>query len=114
MRLVSDLRSEVLANGVKWANDPVATLVETLIAAESGEPASVVEAQVDTPLEPLTERERDLLRFLSLGYSNSDLSDRLAVSENTVKFHLRNIYAKLGVGSRMQAVQAARHYRLVD
>lgn len=114
MRLVGDLRAEGLASGVKWGNDPVAALVEALIAAESGGAGSAEETPVEAPLEPLTQRERDLLHFLALGYSNAGLSDRLAVSENTVKFHLRNIYAKLGVGSRMQAVQAARHYRLVD
>jgi LuxR family maltose regulon positive regulatory protein len=114
MRLVGDLRAEGLASGVKWGNDPVAALVEALLAAESGAAGASEEAPVEAPLEPLTQRERDLLYFLALGYSNSDLSDRLAVSENTVKFHLRNIYAKLGVSSRMQAVQAARHYRLVD
>lgn len=58
--------------------------------------------------EPLSERELHVLRLLCEGASNRDLAAHLAISENTVKYHLKNLYSKLGVGSRAQAIRAAR------
>ena len=62
----------------------------------------------------LTEREKDLLRMMAGGYSNHDLAERLSVSENTVKWHLRNVYDKLNTRNRLQAVSIARHLGLID
>ncbi|MFT3720291.1 LuxR C-terminal-related transcriptional regulator [Pseudorhodoferax sp.] len=59
------------------------------------------------PAMPLSEREQHVLRLLCEGASNRDLATQLAVSENTVKFHLKNLYGKLGVGSRAQAISVA-------
>lgn len=50
-----------------------------------------------------SEREQDVLLFLSHGYSNMEIADRLGISQNTVKTHLKNIYGKLGVTNRTQA-----------
>lgn len=58
--------------------------------------------------EPLSEREQHVLRLLCEGASNRDLAAHLAISENTVKFHLKNLYGKLGVGSRVQAIRAGQ------
>ncbi|MEF7615106.1 LuxR C-terminal-related transcriptional regulator [Aquincola sp. MAHUQ-54] len=63
-------------------------------------------------LSPLSEREQEMLLFLCNGVSNKEIATRLFVSENTVKFHLKNIYAKLSVGNRAQAINAARALRL--
>lgn len=54
--------------------------------------------------EPLTERERQILGLLESGLSNPELSRELAVSLSTIKAHLRNIFAKLGVKNRTQAI----------
>ncbi len=62
----------------------------------------------------LTEREKDLLRMLASGYSNQHLAERLAVTENTVKWHLKNVYDKLNTRNRLQAVNTARHLGLID
>jgi LuxR family transcriptional regulator, maltose regulon positive regulatory protein len=53
-------------------------------------------------------REQEVLMSLSDGLSNGEISDRLAISENTVKTHLENIYRKLGVNSRTQAIAQVR------
>jgi LuxR family maltose regulon positive regulatory protein len=58
--------------------------------------------------EALTSREREILSYLAAGDSNREMAERIFVSENTVKFHLKNIYSKLGVGTRIQAISAAR------
>jgi LuxR family maltose regulon positive regulatory protein len=66
------------------------------------------ERQPDELIEPLTERERDVLRFLPSRLTLREIADELYVSVNTVKFHLRLIYRKLGVSSRVEAAEAAR------
>src|ERR1700722_19478108 len=55
-------------------------------------------------IEPLSHRELEVLRMLDLGCSNKGIGERLFISENTVKVPLRNVNAKLAVGSRTQAV----------
>ncbi|HEC10917.1 MAG TPA: hypothetical protein ENI86_15340 [Acidimicrobiales bacterium] len=59
-------------------------------------------------VEPLTEREMAVLRFLPTAMSQREIAGELFVSPNTVKTHCRAIYRKLGVGNRKAAVQAAR------
>ena len=54
--------------------------------------------------ENLTEKEFEVLSFLGHGYSNKEIAQRLFVTEHTVKAHLTNIYAKLGVTNRLSAV----------
>jgi DNA-binding CsgD family transcriptional regulator len=56
----------------------------------------------------LSMREREVLALLAGGLTNKELARRLNVSENTVKTHLANVYEKLGVGGRVQAVMAAQ------
>jgi two-component system nitrate/nitrite response regulator NarP len=56
------------------------------------------------PMSELTPRERELLAALSEGRSNAQLAARFEISIQTVKFHLKNVYEKLGIGNRAQAV----------
>ncbi len=66
-----------------------------------------------TTTQPLSDREKEMLLYLADGLSNRDMAQRLFVSENTIKFHLKNIYAKLGVANRLQAINASREIGLV-
>ena len=61
----------------------------------------------------LTEREVQLLRLLSRGSSTPQVAERMSISENTVKTHIRNILAKLEVGTRAEAVAKAVHLNLI-
>jgi two-component system nitrate/nitrite response regulator NarP len=63
-----------------------------------------VRALQHDPSEQLTARERALLAALARGLNNRDLGTELGISVNTVKFHLRNLYDKLGINSRAQAI----------
>ncbi|WP_439638604.1 LuxR C-terminal-related transcriptional regulator [Nevskia sp.] len=65
------------------------------------------------PLEALTDREKEILVFLANGVSNKEMASRIFVSENTIKFHLKNIYSKLAVSSRVQAITAGRQLGLI-
>lgn len=64
-------------------------------------------------IEPLTRRELQILGLVCDGYSNQEISDRTDISVPTVKYHLLNIFGKLGVRRRTQAVAVAVHLRLV-
>lgn len=55
----------------------------------------------------LTERELDVLRAVARGLSNKEIGEALGIATNTVQVHLRNIFAKLGVGDRTEAVAYA-------
>lgn len=60
-----------------------------------------------TPLDLLTPREREVLALLTDGSSTGDIADRLGVSVNTVRTHVRSVLHKLGVHHRTMAIQAA-------
>jgi LuxR family maltose regulon positive regulatory protein len=64
-------------------------------------------------MEPLTARERDVLRWVLEGASNREIAYRLVLSVNTVKKHVLNIYGKLNVQSRAQAIAKARRFNLL-
>jgi LuxR family maltose regulon positive regulatory protein len=64
-------------------------------------------------VEPLTGRELEVLELLAAGLSNRAIADRLCISLNTLQRHTSNLYGKLGVHSRMQAVLAARQLGLL-
>ena len=58
----------------------------------------------------LSSRERQILALMSEGLANTDIADRLAISEKTVRNHTSNIFDKLGVWSRAQAIVFARDH----
>ena len=63
-------------------------------------------------IEPLSERELDVLRLLGTDLGGPDIARELIVSLNTVRTHTKNIYAKLGVNNRRAAVRRARELDL--
>ncbi|GIF00837.1 LuxR C-terminal-related transcriptional regulator [Paractinoplanes rishiriensis] len=66
-----------------------------------------------TLVEPLTSRERTMLRYLQGTLSHVEIAAVLCISVNTVKTHVKNIYRKLGAGRRKEAVRLARELRLL-
>ena len=67
----------------------------------------------DPPIEPLTEREKEVLKLLAQGKSNKEIAAALVISERTVKFHVSAIMGKLGAGNRTEAVSLAAQRGLV-
>jgi two-component system nitrate/nitrite response regulator NarP len=108
-----DVSREVMALGGAGfcsKSDAPEVLLDTVAAVGAGrmvfpyvDPRSLEE----DPFRSLTRRERELLDSLAKGASNVELAKELGVSVNTVKFHLRNLYDKLAVRNRAEAV--ARH-----
>jgi DNA-binding CsgD family transcriptional regulator len=68
---------------------------------------------MDAPAEPLTEREKGILERMAAGLSDQQIAGALFLSPNTIKWHNRQIYAKLGVHNRLQAIAQARLLGLV-
>ena len=64
---------------------------------------SVLADEPDDPLEPLSARQLEVLDLVADGHSYHEIAQRLFISTNTVKFHLRSIYLQLGVNNRMAA-----------
>ncbi len=64
-------------------------------------------------VEPLTERELEVLRLMAAGLSNREIAGELVLAMGTVKAHLHNIYGKLGVRGRTQAAARARELELL-
>jgi LuxR family maltose regulon positive regulatory protein len=74
---------------------------------------SLPPALAEAALDPLTDRELEVLGLLAEGLSNKEIADRLVVAPSTVKQHLKNIYGKLDVHSRTQAVVRGRELALL-
>ena len=68
---------------------------------------------VDLIVDPIIERELDVLRLLDSDFSNRDIAARLFISLDTVKSHTKHLYAKLGMHNRQQAVTRARDLELL-
>lgn len=69
--------------------------------------------QPHLPGNDLTERERDVLRCLVDGLNNNEIAEKLVISLGTVKYHVSNIFQKLAVDSRVEAVKLAIERKLV-
>jgi LuxR family maltose regulon positive regulatory protein len=65
-------------------------------------------------VEPLTTREVEVLKFINAGSSNQDIAGQLVISIATVKRHISNIYTKLGVKSRTQAVAIGKELKILE
>jgi two-component system nitrate/nitrite response regulator NarP len=95
------------AAGFSPRNGPVDGLLETCASVAAGQmvfPFLDVRDLQSDPIHQLTKRERALLEALSRGLSNRQIAAEFDISANTVKFHLSNLYEKLSVTSRTQAV----------
>ncbi len=64
-------------------------------------------------IEPLSDREVQVLRLLDSRLNNEDIGRELYVSVNTIRTHIRNIYSKLGVNRRREAIDKAKELKLI-
>ena len=83
-----------------------------LIAPSVG-PIGATDETMATPVEPLTPRETDVLELVGEGLPNKAIASRLGISDQTVKFHVASICAKLGASNRTDAVRRALERGLI-
>jgi DNA-binding NarL/FixJ family response regulator len=88
-------------------SDEPSVLVDSIAAVARGRmslPYVDLQALTTDPFSELTSRERELLTALANGWTNLQIASRIGISRNTVKYHLKNLYDKLGVSNRAMAV----------
>jgi len=107
--LLKDAEAEEVANAVRAAYAGEVTLdpaVARLLAQR------MRERKAAPPVEPLTEREREVLRLVAQGLSNKEIATALVITERTARTYVSNILGKLGLASRTQAALYALEHRL--
>lgn len=104
---------------------PLAGLETVIATAQAGlatpieaglpepEPAGPVSSTAPALVEPLTDRELEVLRLIAAGLTNREIAEQLSVVVGTVKAHNNNIYGKLGASNRVQALARARELGLL-
>jgi LuxR family transcriptional regulator, maltose regulon positive regulatory protein len=111
--MLLDLRkaSEKQASG---SDDELKEYVDKLLSAfEQPSDASRPHILQSKPVDPLSQRELEILRLIAMGLSNRDISERLFIALSSVKGHNQMIFSKLHVQSRTEAVARARELRLL-
>ena len=90
--------------------------MRSMAAACGGKPAPVPPDGAAPPeglIEPLSARETEVLGLVASGFSNAEIGEKLFISLGTVKRHINNIFAKLEVHSRTQAVARATNLKIL-
>jgi len=108
------------AKGIVFKRFAVETLMDAIRAVRDGHvwmpaalQACVIGELREPPHEPLTRREREVVRHVAAGLRNSEVASKLFISEDTVKTHLANIFQKLGVRDRVQLTRYALRLGIV-
>ena len=118
---------ETLIKSMKAEDGRIKEYVGTLLAAFADKESHPFGSAQDKPsapnrrlsipqplIEPLSNRELEVLNLIAEGLSNREIGLRLYLSPNTIKRHANNIYEKLGVHSRTEAVAKARILNILD
>lgn len=112
--LLKDAPSEKLGEAIRGASRGESFLQPSVAAKVVAEFARLKKKPAILPLiEPLSEREREVLRLIVDGGSNREIADALFLAEGTVKNHITNILGKLGVRDRTQAALKAKENDLL-
>jgi len=107
--LLKNVTAEELAKAIQAAQGGFSTL-----APEATQALIHTDRQRTNIGFDLTKKEREILVLLVKGLSNLEISNQLSISMATVKYHLTNIFSKLGVKNRVEAVTTALEHNLVD
>jgi DNA-binding NarL/FixJ family response regulator len=106
--LQKNVTASELGNAIRSAHNGRMTLSQEAVQVLAN-----TNSQTHLPGNELTERERDVLKGMVEGLNNNEIADKLVISLGTVKFHISNIFQKLGVDSRVEAVKMAIEQKIV-
>jgi LuxR family maltose regulon positive regulatory protein len=106
-RRILDAYERLPAPSAIWPAQPPAT------PWNSGEIEAGPQDDADSMVEPLTDREREVLALIARGLTYKEIAEELVISLNTVRFHVKAVYGKLNVHRRAQAVQKARQRHIL-
>ncbi|MFN8596193.1 MAG: LuxR C-terminal-related transcriptional regulator [Anaerolineae bacterium] len=110
--LIADLRAVIQKQGntrlLEYADR---LLASTVIACERQLKNQT--SEIENLVEPLSERELDILRYIAAGLSNQEIAQKMVVALSTIKWHINNLYAKLDARNRTHAVARARELGLL-
>ena len=110
--LLVEFQSTLALRPDEGENRRIAAYAGRLLAAFAQ--SAVADTRLSSNLiEPLSERELEILLLVAEGLSNREIADRLVIAVSTVKSHINAIYGKLGTHRRMQAVVTARELGLL-
>jgi LuxR family maltose regulon positive regulatory protein len=114
-KLLTNIRKTYSGDGKTSSSRVRIDYVDRLLAAfEQPPPLSQrTPPGIQPPIEPLSERELEVLRLVSAGLKNREIAEELFVVVGTVKAHINSIYRKLGTNNRVQAVSRARELTLL-
>jgi LuxR family maltose regulon positive regulatory protein len=108
--LLAQLSKDHRRQGDDISIDYVQKLLDAFGAEEELTP---LPARAEISPVKLTPRELEVLQHLAGGLAYADIAAQLVITENTLKYHIKNIYGKLNVNNRMQAVATARQLSLL-
>jgi len=102
---------DLLGIAARRGSDP--NYINKLLAAFTTATVQPTQLEIRELIEPLSDRETQILRLLSARYTYREISEELYLSLNTVKWYTKNIYSKLGVSKKHEAAARARELELV-
>jgi len=94
-------------------NEALRALLELTVRPQTNASRSPAQTPGHGLPEPLSQREQQVLELINQGLANKDIATRMSVAPATVKAHIRNLYGKLGVGRRTEALARARELGLL-
>jgi len=103
--IAAEFETQAAANASHIGADGILVAGRSRVTADDGD------GWIDQPLTP---REIEVLQLLAEGLSNKSIADRLAISDQTVKFHVASISSKLGAANRTDAVRLAIRRGLIS
>ncbi|NTU62487.1 MAG: hypothetical protein HGB05_03590, partial [Chloroflexi bacterium] len=106
---------EDVARLLPTVRDAASTFVDEVLRAFSpSDPDSIAPIHASQPsIDRLSDQELNVLRLLADGLSNQAIAEKLVITVGTAKWHVHNLYSKLGVSNRTQAVARARELKLI-
>ena len=112
-RLLNKTNSSKAKKALLMGNKELMEFTRKIYQNITSHPDTPAKGSGKPEIEELSTRELEVLHLLSQGLSNRDISQKLFLSVGTVKWHTSNIYGKMGVRSRSEAVALARNLKLL-